>query len=429
MSPTSTAGPTWKERLDAVIETMRDMSQQTDPQAMVRAYSERMLKLLPIDRRISLSRRGLSHPQYRVTRSSTWEHDVNPWKERHRLPLLSGGVVAEWLYSESAMVLHDFHVPADDPARELLEGCRSVMTIPMYDRGEGLNMVLLLQQAPNAFDVDQLPEIVWRSNLFGQATNNLVIKGELERAYRSLDREMRAVGDIQLALLPTELPAIPSLDLAAHYQPAAWAGGDYYDLFPLPGGQWGIFMADVSGHGTPAAVLMAVTHCLAHTLPGPMMPSDQVLDRLNQQLARRYARLTDTFVTAFYGTFDPVTRELRYSVAGHPPPLVKRCREGSLLRLEASRGMPLGLFEEAQYETATAQLEVGDQLLIYTDGITEALNPQGALFGVERLERELGNCSLQAKSLLESIIGAVDQFAAGRPPDDDRTLLVARVVR
>lgn len=91
--------------------------------------------------------------------------------------------------------------------------------------------------------------------------------------------------------------------------------------------------------------------------------------------------------------------------------------------------MPLGLFEEAQYETATAQLEVGDQLLIYTDGITEALNPQGALFGVERLERELGNCSLQAKSLLESIIGAVDQFAAGRPPDDDRTLLVARVVR
>ena len=217
--------------------------------------------------------------------------------------------------------------------------------------------------------------------------------------------------------------------MAAHYQPAAWAGGDYYDLFPLPGGQWGIFMADVSGHGTPAAVLMAVTHCLAHTLPGPMMPADRVLDRLNLQLARRYARLTDTFVTAFYGTFDPITRQLRYAVAGHPPPLVKRCTDGTLWRLDAARGMPLGIFDEATYEPAVAQLEVGDQLLVYTDGITEALNPQGNLYGTERLEQELGQCSLHARSLLESIIQSVETFAAGRPADDDRTLLVARVVQ
>ncbi len=428
-APVAPAELGWQERLATIIETMREMSQQTDPQAMVRAYGERIRQVLPLDRRVSLSRRGLQAPAFRVTRSTTWSEDINPWKERHRLPLLQGGLFAELLYSERACVLEDVTVPASDPAAEYVSGCRSLMAIPMYDRGEALNMVILLRNEPGAFAVEQLPEVVWRSNLFGQATNNLVLKGELERAYRALDRELRAVGEIQHALLPAELPQIPGLDLAAHYQPAAWAGGDYYDLFPLPGGQWGIFMADVSGHGTPAAVLIAVTHCLAHTLPGPMMPADRVLDRLNQQLSRRYARLTETFVTAFYGTYDPATRSLQYACAGHPPPLVKHCQDGTLRRLDVARGMPLGLFDEATYEPAHASLELGDQLLFYTDGISEALNPQGQLFGTERLEAELGQCTLQASALLHSILAAVESFCAGRAADDDRTLLVARVTQ
>lgn len=419
----------WQTRLATIVETMREMSRQTDPQAMVRAYGERIRQFLPIDRRVSLSRRGLAKPEYRITRSTTWSEEINPWKERHRLPLFKGGLLADLLYAEQACILDDVRVDENDPAREYLEGCRSVMAIPMYDRGEALNMVILMRGEVGAFDAEQLPEVVWRSNLFGQATNNLVLKAELERAYRALDRELRAVGEIQHALLPVELPKIPSLDLAAHYQPAAWAGGDYYDLFPLPGGQWGIFMADVSGHGTPAAVLMAVTHCLAHTLPGPMMPADRVLDRLNQQLSRRYARLTETFVTAFYGTYDPVSRKIQYACAGHPPPLIKRCLDGSLRRLDVARGMPLGLFDEATYEPAEETLELGDQLLFYTDGISEALNPQGQIFGTERLEGELGHCSLQAQSLLNSILAAVDRFSAGRAADDDRTLLVARVIQ
>jgi sigma-B regulation protein RsbU (phosphoserine phosphatase) len=419
----------WQTRLDTIVETMREMSRQTDPQAMVRAYGDRMREILPVDRRISLSRRGLESPEFRITRSTTWTQEINPWKERHKLPLLRGGLLAELLYAGQACVIDDMQYAVNDPARDYLEGCRSLMVIPMYDRGETLNMVIQMRTEKNGFDAEQLPEVVWRSNLFGQATNNLVLKAELERAYRALDRELRAVGEIQHALLPVELPSIPSLDLAAHYQPATWAGGDYYDLFPLPGGQWGIFMADVSGHGTPAAVLMAVTHCLAHTLPGPMMPADQVLDRLNQQLSRRYARLTETFVTAFYGTYDPVTRQLHYACAGHPPPLLKRCSDGTLRRLDVARGMPLGLFDEATYEPANEQLELGDQLLFYTDGISEALNAKGELFGTKRLEDTLGQCSLQAKSLLDSILAAVDDFATGRPADDDRTLLVARVIR
>src|SRR5207244_2587168 len=133
----------------------------------------------------------------------------------------------------------------------------------------------------------RLPELVWLSNLFGRATNNLVLSEELQRAYQTLDRELKVVGQIQRSLLPARLPTIPTLDLATHYQPSQRAGGDYYDFFPLPAGKWGIFIADVSGHGTPAAVLMAVTHCIAHTHPGPPQPPAKVLDYLNRHLATR----------------------------------------------------------------------------------------------------------------------------------------------
>ena len=92
---------------------------------------------------------------------------------------------------------------------------------------------------------------MWLSNLFGRATSNLVLSEELQQANQALDREMKAVGDIQRSLLPARLPRIPTLDLATHYQPSQRAGGDYYDFFPLPSGKWGIFIADVSGHGTP----------------------------------------------------------------------------------------------------------------------------------------------------------------------------------
>src|SRR5205807_6698835 len=125
-----------------------------------------------------------------------------------------------------------------------------------------------------------------------------------------LDRELKIVADIQRSLLPARLPKIPTMDLAAHYQPAQRAGGDYYDFFPLPNDRWGIFIADVSGHGTPAAVLMAVTHCIAHTRPGPPVPPAKVLGYLNHHLATRYTHLSETFVTAFYAIYDPGSRVL-----------------------------------------------------------------------------------------------------------------------
>ena len=419
---------TWQERLDVIVDMMRDMSRHTDPQAMVRSYGERIQQLQSIDRRLSLSRRGLSSPQYRITRSTTWDEEINPWVESHRLPMFDGGLLSELIHGDKAVFIGDLSLEDDEPAMEYLEGHRSLLAIPMYDQGQVLNMVILLQKEPNAFETEQIPDLVWRSNLFGKATNSLVLKEELRRAYQELDREMKVVGEIQRSLLPIELPKIPTLDLAVHYQPAQRAGGDYYDFFPMPHGKWGIFIADVSGHGTPAAVLMAVTHCIAHTHPGPPLPPGKLLEYINQHLTARYIGVSSTFVTGFYGIYDSDNRLLTYSCAGHNPPRLKRCQDGELVSLDGARGFPLGIMAEARYDVAELQLGEGDQIIFYTDGITEAQSVDGQFFGTERLDDELKKCSFQARELMNSVLRSVESFCGGRPADDDRTMVVARVI-
>ncbi|SIN77042.1 sigma-B regulation protein RsbU (phosphoserine phosphatase) [Singulisphaera sp. GP187] len=417
----------WRKRLDVIVETMREMSLQTDPQAMVRAYAKRIRQLMHADRRVALSRRGLEAPFYRITRASQWTEEINPWKEKHRLPLLEGGLLGELLYGDNPRIIDDLQVAPDDPAASYLAGQRSLMAIPHYDGGTALNMTILMRSTPNAFDRDEFPEHVWMSNLFGRATQNLVLAEELKQAYNVVDRELKLVADIQRSLLPKTIPKMPGLDVAASYQTSQWAGGDYYDFFPLSENRWGILIADVSGHGTPAAVMMAITHSIAHALPSFPDPPATMLNHVNQQLATLYTTNNEAFVTAFYGIYDPAKRTLTYASAGHNPPRLKRCEDGSIIALDGVGNLPLGVMADVVYDQYTQALRPGDQIVFYTDGITEATNPAGKMFDTDRLDEALANCHLDANGLIEAVLGAVDRFTAGEPAADDRTLLVAKV--
>lgn len=417
----------WRNRLQLIVETMREMSAQTDPQAMVAAYGARIRKIMPTDRMVTVSRRHTQPPYYRITRSTLWKEPVNPWKDKHKLPLLSGGLLGDLLYGDVPQLIDDLRVSPDDPAAEYFAGQRSLIALPLYDQGTALNMVIFMRQAPRAFDREELPTIVWMSNLFGRATTNLVLKQELQVAYDAVDLELKAVEAIQRSLLPSTLPNIPTMDLAAHYQTSHRAGGDYYDFFPLSDGKWGILIADVSGHGTAAAVMMAITHSLAHTLPGPPTPPCKMLGYLNEQLCKRYTAQSGSFVTAFYGIYDPATRSLTYSSAGHNPPRFKRCDDGTMSSLDGAGRLPLGILPDEQYIEASQQLRPGDQIIFYTDGITEAQNNRGEQFGTERMDRVLESCRPGAKALIDAVLESVAEFTAGKPADDDRTLLVAKI--
>jgi len=416
----------WRGQLDMVVDTMREISRQHDPQEMIRIYGQRFASINPVDGFLSVTRRGLPFPAYRIARSSTWSSQPNPWTERAKLPVLEGGLLGTMIYSNRPHIIDELDVAPDDPGAEYFAGMRSLVCIPVFDDGEALNAVVQLRRQPAAFLKEQLPQMVWMTNLVGRATHNLVLSQELREAHDRLDQEMKVVGDIQRSLLPAELPEIETMDLAVHYRASQRAGGDYYDVFPLSGGRYGLLIADVSGHGTPAAVLMAITHAIAHLHDGPSVRPGELLEHLNEQLTARYAN-AGQFVTAFYGIYDPATRELRHANAGHPPPRLKHCDDGSVECVESPRRIPLGIFRGQDYPEGAVRLRPGDQLILYTDGVTETRNVDDQLFGSARLDRVLDTCHLDADGLTVTIIEALDRFASGVQPADDRTLVVARI--
>jgi sigma-B regulation protein RsbU (phosphoserine phosphatase) len=413
-------------RLAFINDTMREMSLQNDAQSLVEAYGARMEQILVSDGYVSLSRRELSWPKFRVTRSDFHDPNHNPWTMPEHNLLLEGGILAELIYNDQPRIMNDYEVSASDPAFKYLNGFRSILAIPLFDQGTALNMAILLSRQHNAFAPERLPEHVWMSNLFGRAAHNLVLATRLREAYNNIDAEMKVVEDIQRSLLPIDLPDVPTLDLATHYQTSRRAGGDYYDFFPLPDGQWGILIADVSGHGTPAAVLMAITHSIAHTHDGPPTPPSVLMSFINRHLSRRYTG-NGSFVTAFYGIYDPATRTMTYASAGHPPPRIKRCSTGELLCLDKSQCLPLGIDGDEPYHDCNATLVPGDFMVLYTDGITEARRPDGELFGTDRLDDIVATCPSNAASLIGTLLQAVEDFTGNAPPTDDRTILIARV--
>jgi sigma-B regulation protein RsbU (phosphoserine phosphatase) len=426
----------WHEELAIVDRVMKDISDVTDPERMVDAYWSGIGELVPIEDYVALSRRGVAAPGYLVTRSSRFTEEINPWEERHRLPLLSGGLLGELAYADRPVFLDDVpdRLAPDDPGRFYLEGFQSLVALPQYEGGRGVNIGISL--FPKGVEIDKsfLPMMHWQSSLFGRGTYSLVLRKQLTAALAALDRELDVVGQIQRSLLPARAPSIPGLDIATSYVTSARAGGDYYDFFPIAGAlgeEWGLFIADVSGHGTPAAVLMAITHAIAHTRPGAPMPAGAMLSYLNGHLTRSYTT-AGTFVTAYYATYNPHERTLVYATAGHNPP--RLIRDGRVLPLDQFGGLPLGLSEAEEYHEATLKLRKGDLLVLYTDGITEAMAPPDAhgrrvLYDEERLDEVLLGCGdLAASACVERVVADVARFTRNAAPADDQTLVIARVV-
>ena len=279
MAGMNTPRRSWKEELAIIDRTMKAISGVTDPEELVRLYWTGVSELISIDHYLALSRRNLERPEYLITRSSRFVEHHNPWTQRDRLPRFSGGLLAELAYANRPAVIDDLpaRIADDEPARLYLDGFQSLVALPQYDGGEALNATIMLFPPGVEIDRSFIPMFHWQASLFGRGTQNLVLRNQLSAALAALDRELQVVGEIQRSLLPTELPSIRGFEVATSYQTSARAGGDYYDFFPLDHDQWGLFIADVAGHGTPAAVLMAITHAIAHARPGTHKPPSSLL--------------------------------------------------------------------------------------------------------------------------------------------------------
>jgi sigma-B regulation protein RsbU (phosphoserine phosphatase) len=234
--------------------------------------------------------------------------------------------------------------------------------------------------------------------------------------------------DVQQAFFPPACRSIPCLSCETFYQPAHEIGGDYYDILSLQGGRWGIAIGDVSGKGIGAALIMASLQAsLRAQALHPHLNLSTLIGDVNRLVYE--ASPPNFFASLFYAEYEAATRMLKYVNAGHNPPIIVRPREGSCeMFCLQPEGMPVGISADAEFTSASFQLETGDVLVAYTDGFTEAENPQGEMWGQQRLEELLRCCTGKtAAEVIERILEEVWAFAKGQRQRDDMTLVVMDV--
>ncbi|MDD5170962.1 MAG: SpoIIE family protein phosphatase [Syntrophales bacterium] len=238
-------------------------------------------------------------------------------------------------------------------------------------------------------------------------------------------KELEIARSIQQRLLPQTAPKIEGFDLAAHNEPAREVGGDFYDFIPVMEDNLGLVIADVSGKGMPAAMFMGLSRTIIRASTTGDPAATNAIKQANELICRDST--SGMFVTLFYGVLNTRWRRLRYVNAGHNPPMVFRKDSSEAIFLKA-KGIALGVATEIDLEESSIDLMSGDILVMYTDGITEAINEREEVFGLERLIRViLTHRDMPSQAIIDQIQREVSSFAGDQPQFDDITLMILKL--
>jgi len=329
------------------------------------------------------------------------------------------------LEGKASLLIRD--AQRDEALRERVsivrQSVRTLMAVPLQTDDRVIGLIYVdTPQFLREFTEDDLNLLTVMANLAAIRIERERLM-EIEQAEKLMAGELQQAAEIQRRFLPAGAPAIPGLDLAGYNAPCHMVGGDYYDFLPYPDGRVALVIADVAGKGMAAALMMtclqAKVHAVAEYGDGPA----GVVTRLNRSIAATCPG--NRFVTLFFGVVNPQTGELAYCNAGHNPPLLVS-RDGELLRLEGG-GPVLGILPNLTFQEQRCRLEPGGALLLYSDGVSEAVNPSDQEFGEERLADLLRERRQEpAEAIVNAVHDAVENFVAGQPPADDITVVAAR---
>jgi serine phosphatase RsbU (regulator of sigma subunit)/pSer/pThr/pTyr-binding forkhead associated (FHA) protein len=338
----------------------------------------------------------------------------------------SKSLASEVIGKGLAAVVHD--TTTDDrfaAAESLLDaGVRTLVAAPLLTPEGAIGMIVLSSTlATRLFGASDMELLTVVASATGLRLRNLALAEEAAERKR-FEQEVALARRIQVALLPAENPEVPGLEIHGGNIPSRGVSGDYYQVVERPDtNEVAVIIADVSGKGIGASLLTAYVDALVNAYLGENLEPAEIFNRVSPQMNAKTP--VESFATAFLGIFSLDTGTLRYASAGHDPTLLVRA-EGDV-ELLMPTGMPLGLMPEAVYSSSETSLAVGDSLVLYTDGITEAANPIQEEFGRERLVEVCEkHRSESPKNLATSIEKVVDAFVDGVPYHDDRTLVILR---
>ena len=312
------------------------------------------------------------------------------------------------------------------PLRETLHQSHIEVCLPMISQDEVKGLILLGPRLNNLQYGES--EIQFLNTL----ANTAIISFENARLFHEalikqrILEELEIARDIQKRLLPARPPDIPGFDIAGLNVPTHQVGGDYFDFIPMQDHKIAIAIGDVAGKGVPASLLMSNLQAGLQALIQTGMPLHHMVQKLNNMIYKNTS--SDKFITFFIAVLDYQKRRLTYVNAGHNPPLWisghRRVRQ-----LNQGGGLLLGIFPDMRYDEVTIELSPGDWLILYTDGVSEAMNPKDEEYGVERLERAVcRNLECSAETMIQKIVKSVLRFSRNTPQSDDITLVAVHVL-
>lgn len=313
----------------------------------------------------------------------------------------------------------------DSPALTDLRAAGVKLAVPLVSQGELIGVLYLgPRRSEQDYSCDDRKLL---DSLAAQAApalrvGQLVRQQKAEAATRErFEAELEVARLIQQNFLPQQLPELPGWEVAAHYRPAREVGGDFYDVIPLPDEQVGFVIGDVTDKGVPAALVMAATRSVLRASAQRLVEPSEVLQRVNEHLCPDMP--AKMFVTCLYGVLEPATGRFRFANAGHDLPYVRTVDGSVELR---ARGMPLGLMVEMAYEQKETVLQPGESLLLHSDGIVEAHDPQGRMYGFPRLKEVVGTQPGGAELIGFVLQDLADHIGPGAEQEDDITMVTLR---
>jgi sigma-B regulation protein RsbU (phosphoserine phosphatase) len=299
----------------------------------------------------------------------------------------------------------------------------TMMAVPLQTKDRIIGLIYV--DSPfilREFTKDDLSLLTVMANVAAIRIENARL-AEVEEAERIMVRDLTQAAEIQRGVLPSAAPKLAGVDLAGYNAPCRTVGGDYYDFFPYQDGRVGLALGDVSGKGMPASLMMMALHARVQVLAEEPGNVGGFMSRLNKATCQNCP--SNRFITFFFCVVNAATGETIFANAGHNPPLVMRS-SGETEWL-TNGGPPLGIVAMAPYAEQRVDLATGDLLVVYSDGVTEATNANYDEFGEERfIDVLLRNRLQSAEVIADAVTNALAEFAAGAPPADDITLVVAK---
>jgi len=300
---------------------------------------------------------------------------------------------------------------------------KAMLCVPLKTRGSVIGVIQVINKLvkPFFFSTEELEMLITISSsaaaaIYTANMHNIILKRE------TLERDLRLAREVQASFLPQELPVIENYKFAALNQPALEIGGDFYNFFKLPANKLGIVLGDVSGKGISASLFMArlTSDLQYYTLLYP--DPKELLTQMNKVLCERAKR--GMFVTLVYMLLDTEKNRLRIANAGHISPIYSNDKGTRLLCHDDNKGLPLGIMPDVEYKQEIFELKENSSIIIYTDGIIEAKNYKGELFGIKRLLKEVEHHPNDPDLMVKKITSKIDNFTITRDRSDDLTLLI-----